>query len=269
MINFIMNKQNQEDLNINKVIFRPYRPWLNKNSISAPSTTHSVMPEWYKTADRFAKMPNGEYFKATKAHCPVAKEGTKDDYGKIPTWKACPAIKDGFSTGYVLKTPTELKFFKDSMGKIDVKVSDSRHKDFIQKRTPMQQFEHPMGYYKEHFAWWSPWSLELPKGYSALFVTPMNRFDLPFINTTGIIDSDNVTEMGTLPFFIVDGWEGTLPEGTPFVQIIPFKRENWESSIDQITPNEMMKRQVENSAKYRQPDGGVYIKNVWTRREYK
>ncbi len=91
-------------LDINKIIFRAFRPWLTKFSPSVPGTTHSVMPKWYKDADRFAKNPvNGEYYKATKEVCPFPKEGTKDDYGYIPTWKACPAVMDAFITGYVFK----------------------------------------------------------------------------------------------------------------------------------------------------------------------
>jgi len=249
-------------------IFRAYRPGIKKDSISAPVPTQNVMPEWYKEADRFAKRPDGEYWKATKDMCPFPKEGTKDDYGKIPTWKACPAIMDAFATGYVLKTPCDLTFFKDK-GKITVKVQDARFKDFCMPRSPMAQFEHPKGFYKDHFAWSSPWGLELPEGYSALFMTPMNRFDLPFLNTTGIVDSDKVHLLGSFPFFIAEGWEGTIPAGTPYLQILPFKRENWEHEIEILDPSKIYGKMVENTNFYRQPDGGVYIKKVWTRREYK
>jgi len=79
------------------ITFKSYRPWLNKKSASLPSTTQSVIPNWYKDADRFAKILNGEYYKATKQTCPIPKPGTTDDYGKVPTWKACPAIMDAFS----------------------------------------------------------------------------------------------------------------------------------------------------------------------------
>jgi len=252
-----------------KIIFRSFRPWLKKDSKSTPSTTHSVMPKWYKEADRFAKMPNGEYFKAPKQVCPFPKEGTKDDYGKIPTWKACPAIMDGFSTGYVLKTPCDITFFKDAQGNIDVKVSELNCRDFVSRRPPMPQFEHPKGYYKYHFAWQPDWGLEVPEGYSCVYMTPMNRFDLPFLNTTGIVDNDKVYLSGTFPFFVVDGYEGTIKAGTPYMQIIPFKRENWESEIELLSQNDIYAKMNDNMKKYRVPDGGVYIKDVWSRREYK
>jgi hypothetical protein len=252
-----------------KIIFRSFRPWLNKQSPSVPSNTHSVMPKWYKDADRFAKMPSGEYYKAPKGICPFPKEGTTDDYGKIPTWKACPAIMDAFATGYVLKTPCDIKFFKNKYGKIDVEISDQKYKDFVSKRDPMPQFQHPIGYYKEHFAWYPDWGVEVPEGYSCIYMTPMNRFDLPFLNTTGIVDNDKVHLSGTFPFFIIDGYEGTIPAGTPYMQILPFQRENWQSETEILNQNEIYGKMTDNMKKYRVPDGGVYIKNVWTRREYK
>ncbi|MFN7584129.1 MAG: hypothetical protein ACK5P0_02100 [bacterium] len=249
--------------------FVSYRPWLNKESKSVPVPTQKEMPDWYKDADRFAKMPNGEYYKAPKEVCPFPKEGTTDDFGKVPTWKACPAIMDAFATGYVFRTPCDLTFFKNAQGIISVKVEDPKCQDFCTQRPPMPQFEHPKGYYSNHFAWSADWGLELPEGYSALFMTPMNRFDLPFLNTTGIVDSDKVHLLGSFPFFIVEGWEGTIPAGTPYLQILPFKRDNWDHEIEISDSSKIYGKIMDNAKTYRQPDGGVYIKSVWSRREYK
>jgi hypothetical protein len=254
----------------NLIIFKSYRFWLKEDSPSTPAPTHSVTPSWYKEADRFAKnLETNEYYKANRQVCPFPKEGTLDDYGKIPTWKACPAIMDAFSTGYVLKTPCDLIFYKNNLGQIDVKIEDPRYQDFCTKRFPMPQFEHPRGYYKEHFAWYPDWALELPEGYSALFMNPMNRFDLPFLNTTGVVDCDKVHLLGTFPFFIIEGWEGKIPAGTPYMQILPFKRENWEHTVELQKQKEIYDKMIENMKFYRQPDGGVYIKNIWDRREYR
>lgn len=256
--------------NFNKIIFKSFRPWLRKDSPSVPTPTQNEIPEWYKNADRFAKDPfTGEYYKATKEMCPFPKKGTVDDYGKVQTWKACPAILDSFLTGYLLKTPCDIKFFKNSYGMIDVEVSDPNYQDFCTKRSPMPQFEHPVGFYKEHFAWHADWGLELPEGYSVLFMTPMNRFDLPFLNTTGVVDNDKLNFLGTFPFFIPLGWEGTIPAGTPYMQAFPFKRENWEHSIEIEDPKEIRDKMVRNMLFYREPDGGVYKNKVWSRREYK
>ncbi len=254
----------------NLIIFRSFRPWLNNESNSVPLPTHKTMPKWYKDADRFAIHPiTKDYYKATKEVCPFPRQGTTDDYGKIPTWKACPAIMDGFITGYVLRTPCDITFFKDKYGKIDVSVSDEKHKDFCTRRQPMPQFEHPQGYYQEHFAWMPDWGLEVPEGYSCLYMTPMNRFDLPFLNTTGVVDNDSVHISGSFPFFVIKDWEGTIPAGTPYMQILPFKREDWTHEIEILQQKEIYDRMMDNIKLYRQPDGGVYQNDIWTRREYK
>jgi hypothetical protein len=176
---------------------------------------------------------------------------------------------DAFSTGYVFKTPCDLTFFKNDHGIINVKIEEKKYQDFCTQRPPMPQFEHPIGYYKHHFAWSADWGLELPEGYSALFMTPMNRFDLPFLNTTGVVDSDKVHLLGSFPFFIADGWEGTIPAGTPYLQVLPFKRENWEHEIDILDQSKIYDKMVKNMQFYRQPDGGVYKNKVWSRREYR
>ena len=258
------------DTEYNSVIFKSYRPWVTKESKSVPSPTQKEIPQWYKDADRFAKNPvNGEYYKAPKEVCPFPKAGTTDDYGMIPTWKACPAIMDAFMTGYIFKTPCDLTFTKNSLGNLDVKPESTMYQDFCTVRPPMAQFEHPKGYYASHFAWMPDWGMKLPEGYSALFMTPMNRFDLPFMNTTGIVDSDKVELLGSFPFFIIEGWEGTIPAGTPYLQVLPFKRENWQHDIEISDSSTIYAKMVDNANFYRQPDGGVYKDKVWTRREYK
>jgi hypothetical protein len=133
----------------------------------------------------------------------------------------------------------------------------------------MPQFPHPRAYHAKHFAWWADWAVELPEGYSALYTHPLNRFELPFLTTSGIVDNDKVHLPGTMPFFWLKGVRGILPAGTPYAQIIPFKREHWESEVHVSSDTEaMIAKNKANSAKYRKPDGGVYQREVWERRKY-
>jgi hypothetical protein len=233
------------------------RPWLTGDSDSVPKPTIKTIPEWYRKGDRFAiREDNGEYWKNPM------------DGGKIPTWKACPAIFDIMGTGYVYRTPCDIEFYEES-GQIRIKGLDQPNKDFIQNRFPMPQFKAPMGYHENHFAWWADWAVEVPEGYSVLYTQPFNRFELPFLTTSGIIDNDKVHLPGTMPFFVVKGFTGVVPAGTPYAQMLPFKRENWDSEVDaEISTLDMMAKNQINSKKYRVPDGGVYQKEVWSRRTY-
>lgn len=234
------------------------RPWLTAKSPSVPGPTIKTIPEWYRKADRFAIDPQtNDYW--INPH----------DGGKIPTWKACPAVFDIMGTGYVFKTPCDIDVYEDAQGQIQIKVLDEYNKDFIGDRPPMHQFVSPRGYHEKHFAWWSDWTVVLPEGYSALYAQPFNRFELPFLTTSGIIDNDKVHLPGTMPFFIAEGFTGIIPAGTPYAQLLPFKREDWTSEVDvDLKYNEMVQINMENSKKYRVPNGGVYQKDVWTRRVY-
>lgn len=241
-----------------KIRFVANRPWLNEESASKPGPIIKTLPEWYRKADRFAmnaetgkpwELPNGG--------------------GKIPTWKACPAVFDVMGSGYTYKTPCDIEFFEDAAGNIQARVLDAQHPNFLLDREPLHQFVYPQGYHEKHFAWWADWAVELPEGYSALYTHPLNRFELPFWTTSGIVDNDKDKLPGTMPFFLLKGVTGILPAGTPYAQIIPFKREHWESEVD-VSPTleEMEAKNKENSAKFRKPDGGVYQQEVWERRRY-
>lgn len=240
-----------------KITFISNRPWLNEESHSRPIPTVKTIPDWYKNADRYAVNPHtGDYWQSPY------------DGGKIPTWKACPALYDVMGSGYVLRTPCDIEFYLEN-GIIKHKIAEPMYQDFVGPRDPMDQFEHPQGYYKQHFAWWIDWGILVPDGYSVLYTHPMNRFELPFMSTSGIIDNDKVNLSGTMPFFIREGWTGVLPAGTPFSQLLPFKREHWVSNVDLITdPMVLYRKNMENAEIYRKPDGGVYLREVWERRNY-
>jgi hypothetical protein len=241
-----------------KIKFVSNKPWLNQDSASKPGPIIKTLPEWYRRADWF--VPDPATGKPAEA---------PDGSGKMPTWKACPAVLDVMGTGYTYKTPCDIEFGEDIAGNVHGRVLNDQYRSFMADRDPMPQFLHPRGYHAKHFAWWADWAVELPDGYSALYTHPINRFELPFLTMSGIVDNDKVHLPGTMPFFVLKGVCGILPAGTPYAQIIPFKREHWESEIDvSLDAAAMAAKSKANAAKYRKPDGGVYQREVWERRKY-
>jgi len=238
----------------NLISFVSNRPWLNKESNSVPAAIVKTIPDWYRKADRFFKKPDGDFW-------------NMPDGGKMPTWKACPAIFDIMTTGYTLKTPCDIEFIDES-GKLSVIIKDKMYQDFCTPRPAMPQFQHPQGYYADHFAWMPDWAIETPKGYSVLYSQPFNRFELPFLTVSGIIDNDSVNLPGSFPFFVVKGFSGVIKAGTPYAQVIPFKRDNWYSEIVIEDSKKMHNKNISNSMKYRVPNGGVYKNKVWQPRKY-
>jgi hypothetical protein len=51
--------------------------------------------------------------------------------------------------------------------------------------------------------------------------------------TSGIMDTDMWKHAGRIPFFIRKDFEGIIPKGTPFAQIIPISRDDWEKEISE------------------------------------
>ena len=123
----------------------------------------------------------------------------------------------------------------------------------------------PAGYSPEHLIWHTKAAVRLPDGYSALFTHPLNRFDLPFITLSGVVDGPFVVQGGNIPFHVKEGFEGLIEEGTPILQIIPFLRENWQSKEVEGTWDEGQ----EQTASQDYAKGTWYRRRKWHKKTYK
>ena len=93
---------------------------------------------------------------------------------------------------------------------------------------------------------------------------PLNRYDLPFITSSGIVD-ETVSWAGTFSFWVKENFEGIIPYGTPMAQIIPFKRDSWEAILDN-TKAESIKQERIKALRY---NYGWYKKFVHKRKDFK
>jgi hypothetical protein len=86
----------------------------------------------------------------------------------------------------------------------------------------------------------NPWIIKTPPGYSCLFTPPLNNKDDRFEIISGIVDTDSYETEINFPIVINGDKYPVLNEvikkGTPYVQIIPFKRESWKMKIHSKTP---------------------------------
>jgi hypothetical protein len=205
-----------------------------------------TLPEWYKEIPRYFEQENQE---------------------KVGTLKNCAPFFDSMTSGYSLLTPCDIEFYQEG-GVPKVKILDDRFRDFVGTRGPMSPFHNPEGYSSNHFHWHPVWAVSLPEGYSALYLTPLNRFELPFIVASGIIDSDKMSLNGLVPFFLRENFSGIIKKGTPFVQIIPIKREDWTSEVKILTQEEISNQYKVGTEKYREPKINGYRDSEWQRKSY-
>lgn len=207
------------------------------------------IPKWYKDAEAFG-YSNIQF----------------DENKRIKAnFKNCMPFFDSLTTGYCLETQFDITVSGNDNEKL-LHWNDGAI-DLVITRSPEQNptFPVPAAHSSQHFAWHFLYHMQLPEGHSAIITHPFNRFDLPFVTLTGIVDADVPMFDGYLPFFIKNDFNGVIPAGTPYVQIIPFKRDNWESVEDK----DILKLSKYLQFKSKARNFGFYKSNSWKRKNFK
>ena len=206
------------------------------------------IPEWYKKI------------------LPDAKNELRLGQLKQQSVKRCMPFLDSLSLGYIIKSPGDIWVEQMPEGTIVEWTIDGppliRDRDLdLNKDIPI-----PLGCDKTHFTWSFPLSLQIPKGYSALITHPLNRYDLPFITLSGVIDGGDFVmgAGGNVPFFMSKTFTGLIPQGTPIAQIIPFKTESWDSEKSDILIELSEIQRKKSFAVF----SGWYKKTFWQKKTY-
>jgi len=178
--------------------------------------------------------------------------------------KNCMPVLDSFTTGYSITMWVDLAFqWNEKNNAHDFFWQDEPAPINGRDKLDNESMPIPEGYSDIHYIWFIPYSVELPKGYSMLLTHPINRFDLPFITMSGIVD-DFLTP-GWIPVFFKKGQSGIIEQGTPICQIVPFKRESWKSEKDEGHKE----RSEEFRANSLRTFFGYYKNNYWNKKDFR
>lgn len=164
------------------------------------------------------------------------------------TVKKCQAFFDAMSVGYILKVPVDI-YIDTTDGKLEIQLPNEMQKfrnELISNHS-MEQVSHmpfDKDLYCEMILRIHPtWMVQTPKGYSSLFMNPMHQPPSPLNAVEAIVDTDNFWSDGHLSFFLQKNFKGVIKQGTPLVQVFPFKREEWEMEVDKDFSEEKIKSQ--------------------------
>lgn len=152
------------------------------------------------------------------------------------TIKKCIPVLDAFTTGYYLVTNYDLYYnfnedINESTFSFDERVLESGSKPIT-----MHPFEQIRGieldnvYYEYAYKFSNPYVIKTPPGYSCIFTAPFNVVT-PFYTITGVVDTDSHPLAVQFPFLMRRGFDGVIKSGTPIVQVIPFKRDEWKMQV--------------------------------------
>jgi len=115
----------------------------------------------------------------------------------------------------------------------------------------------------------NPWKIKTTKGYSCLFVPPLNNSDDRFSIIPGIVDTDTFPNEINFPI-IINGdkypiLETTIKKGIPYVQIIPFKRDSWKMSLKPRNQKEVQNSRLFFGLKLL----NIYKDKYWNKKSWK
>jgi hypothetical protein len=216
-----------------KIKFHPAYPEFN---VLRPVRAVTMLPKWFRQMR------------------PVTPD-------KIVSVKRCIPFLDAMTSGYIIPLTGDVHY--DSKAKYF--TSDTK----IELVTPHAKtqtagVELPPEYDEQPWKWSNSFHIKTPKGYSTLFVPPLNREELPFKSFSGVVDTDKHPVVINFPFVIRKDFDGIIPAGTPLIQAIPFKRDNWKSEFDESNNAYRYQKDYEvmNS------DRGWYKHKWWVKKKY-
>ncbi len=242
-------------------------------------------------------------FKAKKEYLDIKDNHPKPIKLNIPQWfkdlehkfpkltvKGCMPFLDTLTTGYVLSLPQPFLINHNILDDQGNRISkfipanvvsefgvlfnlNNRHDQETQLHPEFQVENSSLAQKNKNLPiqkFVNPWIIKTPPGYSCLFLPPMNNQDDRFSIIPGIVDTDKYNNQINFPF-IVNGdkypvLETILKKGTPYVQVIPFKREGWKIKISEYKKDEIVK----NSLRYHLSNLiHNYKSNNWQKKSWK
>jgi len=218
----------------NKIEFIASKEYIENSKIIHPIPAKNNIPQWFKKLKH--SMNN-------------------------MTVKGCMPFLDSLTSGYILKMPvdyyikhnfkvegtdkkatgfqtTERPHWHTKHFNLNINQKEESHPTIQLEGSPLVEKNKNQSFHKIM----NPWTIKTPPGYSTLFVPPLNNADDRFSIIPAIVDTDTFPNKVNFPF-IVNGdkyetLETTIEFGTPYVQVIPFKRESWKMKVTEEKQNE-------------------------------
>lgn len=235
--------------------FQPFDENI-KDFVLPPKPAINYIPEWYRNA-------------------PLRMDGDKvDGLSKTTnatsnlTIKGCSPFLDALSFGYIYELPADIEFRKHESGNMSIRWAAGL--DLLGGHTADQYVTLPTSYdgFEGIFKWKFTYKIITPKGYSCLFTHPLNRNELPFRTLSGVVDTDGYPGPVEFPFQmlkIIKEDIFILEKGTPLCQIIPFKRDDWNSKNLEYDEKAYSKAHFDIKSKIVRS----YKKQWWNRKSFK
>lgn len=234
-----------------------FHPFTDQTSDFAdpPKPAAKHLPDWYK--DQPSQAPG------------------KTDLSKgvvASTIKKCMPVFDITTAGYIMGAPCDIYVDSTDPEKLTYSIPEHMRQfkgDLFSIHSIDQYSEYPIDknkYHKDLLRIQPFWSVGTPEGYSTMFLNPFHR-PSPLFAFSAIIDTDAFVSEGHLSFLVEKDFDGVIKQGTPIMQIIPFKRESWESDV--LTEAESLPTLKKQRLSLRSVFSNAYKNKFRSKKEYK
>ena len=209
--------------------FYALKEFLDNNQDNLPIPAKNNIPEWFKNLKH---------------------------NNQKRTVKGCMPFLDTLTSGYILKMPVDYhivhnidhegrkrtgslagaKAINEFSNKVNINFQghEQSHETYQLEGSPHIEKNKNLKIHKIL----NPFKIKTPSGYSCLFVSPLNNSDDRFSIIPGIVDTDVFPVEINFPIIIngdkYETLDSTIKRGTPYVQIIPFKRDSWKMKIKNV-----------------------------------
>jgi hypothetical protein len=240
---------------MNKIRFYPFNE-STAEFAPAPIPASKQLPEWYR------KQPG------------IIKSDLALQNGVVnSTVKKCMPVFDILSAGYLIVAPCDIHVDATDPEKLSYSIPlaiKQFQSDVFATHAPEQYDHYPIDtsrYHKQLLRIMPFWSVATSAGYSTMFSQPFHREDTELFALSAIVDTDKFITEGHLSFLVKKGFKGIIKQGTPLIQLIPFKREDWES--EEVSVEESSKTIFSQRLKLRSTFANGYKDKFRSKKEYK
>lgn len=179
--------------------------------------------EFHLTATVLGEIPSP--YPASQ-HMPNWFKNMPADFAQGGTLKRCPPFLTALTAGYIIPAPADAQFKMSADGEL----SAFGTVNYLSTHFP-KQYEGSPFTDKLVVKFDNPWIIVTPPDYVCMITAPMNRFEMPFLPLTGIVETGTYYKEVQLPMacLMAPGQTFDLPRGAPMIQVIPMRREEWTS----------------------------------------
>jgi hypothetical protein len=213
------------------------------------------LPKWFTEASPYEKTP--EFPQDGKLHFRGRNANV--------TFKKCVPLLDSLSAGYIIPLWTDVMVEQNN--EFPEIYWKTRHDVFSLHGAPSREIPAPTGYDQIVYKYHNCWIPQTPKGYSCLITSPLGYNDIPFKAIPAVVDTDSSTLELVFPMWVKKDFEGIVEKGTPMIQIIPFKRDDWDSTFDYYQDGEY--RSIVEEKNFNTTMVGHYLKNHHSKKKFK